>query len=165
MPLKIWPLIWSLEEKFIFQLSGEVCEAEFVFYPTQSGGGFVSSAPELVSVYHSHSFGDWRFFCLSFIPPFSACFFVWFKSAHSLSKSAHKGQGSVCHVRPFPVCLIDQSGIFSWHSPRPQPSQAPKRHQTLVEFALLHVSPAVLLPWWTTLWLLQAGKQWRRTSL
>lgn len=85
-------------------------------------------------------------FCLSFIPPFSACFFVWFKSAHSLSKSAHKGQGSVCHISPFPVCLIDQSGIFSWHSPPPQPSHAPQRHQTLVEFTLLHVSAAVMHP-------------------
>lgn len=115
------------------------------FYPVQSGGGFVSSTPELVSVYHSHLSGDWRFLP-KLHPSLLSLFFVWFKSAHSLPKSAHKGQSSVCHVSPFPVCLIDQSGIFSWHSPQPQPSPAPKRHQILLEFALLHVSAAVMHP-------------------
>lgn len=141
VPVKIWPPSFDIHISVVRGgLWGWGC-----FYPVQSGGGFVTSTPELVSVYHSHSSGT-GYFCLSFIPPFSACFFVWFKSAHSLPKSAHKGQGSVCHVSPFPVCLIDQSGIFSWHSPQPQPSPAPKGHQILLEFALLHVSAAVMHP-------------------
>lgn len=130
---------------FIFQLSGWVSGAEVVFIQW--------SLEEVLSLPHQSWYqfiipihlrtGD---FCLSFIPPFSPHFFVWFKSAHSLSNSAHKGQSSVCHISPFPVCLIDQSGIFSWHSTQPQTSHAPKRHQILVEFALLHVSAAVMHP-------------------
>lgn len=109
----------------IFDVSISVCGAEVVFI--QCNLEEVLSLPhqscsQFIIPIHLGP-GD---FCLSFIPPSSPCFFVWFKSAHSLSKSAHKGHGSICHVSPFPVCLIDQSGIFSWHSPQPQPSHLPK---------------------------------------